>query len=392
MAQGSKAKRIGRVLLRIALVLSVLLLAGAVLAWWTSAFGANFGGTPDGARLARMQASGRYRDGEFQNAEPTKLMADTRSTIRTSAEFVFGNGQMRVPSCPLPLAKGIAARLAQPPQSGLRITWLGHSTTLIELDGRVILTDPMWSERASPSSIAGPPRFHPPPLPLAQLPRVDAVAVSHDHYDHLDMTTVQALAARGVAIHVGLGVGAHLERWGVPAKLIVEHDFWQATPLGNGVELVSTPARHFSGRGLLDRNATSWTSWSLVGPMHRVFFSGDTGKTNAFATIAERYGPFDVAMLEIGQWNEAWGTIHLGPIGALDAFPALRAQRLLPIHWSTFELALHSWGEPAETLYVNAPRRGIQLITPLLGEPVEPHSAQTGPWWRALPPIAARCP
>jgi L-ascorbate metabolism protein UlaG (beta-lactamase superfamily) len=381
-----------RLLRRLGIVLAVLLLITGVVLWSTSAGFATFGGTPDGARLARMQASGRYVDGQFRNREPTPLMRDSGSALSTTAEFTFGNGQMRVPSCPLPLAHDTAERLAHAPASGLRITWLGHSTTLIELDGRVVLTDPIWSERASPSSIAGPKRFHPPPLALAALPHIDAVVVSHDHYDHLDMATVQALAARGVPIHVGLGVGAHLARWGIPPAQILEHDFWQATPIGGGVELVSTPARHFSGRGLFDRNATSWTSWTLVGPTHRVFFSGDTGQTNAFEKIAKRYGPFDLAMLEIGQWNEAWGTIHLGPLGALDAFPKLHAARLLPIHWSTFELALHSWSEPAETLYVNAKKRGVELVTPLLGEPVEPASAHTGPWWRKLPPIAARCP
>ncbi len=389
---GSKAKRWLRVLVRVLVVLVVALIAFAITLWSTSSSGATFGGTPEGARLARMQASGRYTNGQFHNEEPTELMTGAKDTISTTAQFIFGSGEMTVPSCPLPVATDIKQRLATASESGLRITWLGHSTTLIEIDNRIILTDPMWSERASPSTVAGPKRFHPPPLALADLPGIDAIIVSHDHYDHLDMASIQALAKRGIPIHVSLGVGAHLQRWGVPPSQIVEHDWWQSTPIGLGVDIISTPARHFSGRGMRDRDATSWTSWTLTGPKHRIYYSGDTGQQAAFDAIAKRYGPFDVAMLEIGQWHEAWGAIHLGPIGALDAFEKLNAHRLFPIHWGTFELALHGWSEPAETLYKNAYKRGNALTTPMLGEPVEPATARTGAWWRELPPIAKNCP
>ncbi len=165
---------------------------------------------------------------------------------------------------------------------------------------------------------------------------------------------MERLAATGVVFHVGLGVGAHLARWGVPASQVVEHDWWQEAEVG-GLRIVSTPARHFSGRGIV-RDNTEWTSWSLVGPTHRVFFSGDSGLTAGFSAAAAKLGPFDVAMLEIGQWHPSWGDIHLGPKGALTAFAMLGAKRLLPIHWSTFELGLHAWSEPAETLL----RRGAE--------------------------------
>ena len=300
---------------------------------------------------------------------------------------------MRAPTCPLPIAPGAAEKLRAPAPSGLRVTWLGHSTTLIEIDGARVLTDPMWSERASPSSLAGPRRFHPPPLALDALPRLDAVIISHDHYDHLDMATVQALAKRGVVFHVPLGIGAHLRRWGVPPAQFVEHDWWQAAHLPNGVDLVSTPARHFSGRTPFDRDHTLWTSWSIVGPRHRVFFSGDTGMQSRFTDITERFGPFDLALLEIGQYHPSWGDIHLGPMGALDAFALLHARKLLPIHWSTFQLGMHAWSEPAETLTIEAGRRGVAVLTPLLGEPVEPATdVRTTAWWRALPPTVSACP
>jgi L-ascorbate metabolism protein UlaG (beta-lactamase superfamily) len=222
------------------------------------------------------------------------------------------------------------------------------------------------------------------------------VIISHDHYDHLDMDTVHFLAGTGVVFHVALGVGAHLNHWGVPASQIVEHDWWDESELPSGLRLVATPARHFPGRGLPWRTGTLWTSWVIIGAHHRVFFSGDTGPTSAMREIGEKAGPFDLALIEIGQQHPSWGDIHLGPIHALDAFTMLNAKALLPIHWSTFELALHAWSEPAETLITEADQRNITVLTPLLGAPLEPTDhpelVKTSRWWRALPPIAANCP
>jgi L-ascorbate metabolism protein UlaG (beta-lactamase superfamily) len=371
--------------------LVILFLLVMVLGWISTDHFRAFGAAPSTSELERMHTSPRFIGDHFENVEPTTTMA-AGSAWSSLKDWATGN-EMRSPTCPLPLATDAASRLAQPSASGLRITWLGHSTTLIELDGATILTDPMWSERASPSRWVGPKRFHPPPLALADLPHVDAVVISHEHYDHLDMATVQSLAARGVAFHVPLGIGAHLAFWGVPQAQIFEHDWWESATLANGVALVSTPARHFDGRGVPWRVGALWTSWSLVGPHHRVFFSGDTGRTEAFREIATREGPFDVALLEIGQYHRTWGDIHLGPIGALDAFATLGAKTLLPIHWATFQLAYHAWSEPAETLVAEAARRGVAVLTPRLGEPIEPTLApQTTAWWRALPPIAPRCP
>jgi L-ascorbate metabolism protein UlaG (beta-lactamase superfamily) len=374
--------------------LAALVTLGGVLlvsTWLSTDHFRAFGGIPDASTLERIRASPELVDGRFQNREPTSVMTGG-SAWRTFARWATG-GEMRVPTCPLPLVTDTAARLARPSASGLRVTWLGHSTTLIELDGAVFLTDPVWSERASPSRWVGPKRFHPPPLALAELPRLDAVLISHEHYDHLDMQTVRALAARGVAFHLPLGIGAHLAAWGVPAAQIVEHDWWQEATLPGGVRLVATPARHFDGRGLPWRAGALWTSWSLVGPRHRVFFSGDTGRTASFRDIAAREGPFDVSLIEIGQYDPSWGDIHLGPLGALDAQAALGAKVLLPIHWATFNLGFHAWSEPAETLVRLAESRGVAIVTPRLGEPVEPTlPSRTTPWWRALPPLAARCP
>jgi L-ascorbate metabolism protein UlaG (beta-lactamase superfamily) len=335
--------------------LGILVPILVLLTWISTDHFRSFGGPPSEVTMARILATGRYRDGKFQNLERTGLMAPG-SSWEVTKQWLFPR-EMRVPICPLPRYQGTHERLATPPLSGLRATWLGHSTTLLEIDGTTILTDPMWSERASPSTWVGPKRFHPPPVPLSELPHVDAVVISHDHFDHLDMETVRALGARGVPFHVALGVGGHLAAWGVPAAQIIEHDWWETTTLASGLQIVSTPARHFSGRGVPWRAGTLWTSWSLVGPKHRVFVSGDTGQTDSFSEIGAREGPFDVALIEIGQYHPSWGDIHLGPIGALDAFGRVNAKALLPIHWATFELALHAWSEPAETLSREAAAR-----------------------------------
>jgi L-ascorbate metabolism protein UlaG (beta-lactamase superfamily) len=361
----------------------------AVILFVTTGCLASFGARPSGEWKTRVQHSPQYVDGQFRNAEPAELLKS--GSWSATREFFFGK-EMVEPPCPLPLfdARPI---LKAPPASGLRITWLGHSSTLIELDGQTILTDPQWSLRASPSTIAGPKRFHPPPLPLADLPHLDAVVISHDHYDHLDMATIQALIPTGVTFHVGLGVGAHLARWGVPRGQIREHAWWESVKLGKGVQVVSTPGRHFSGRGPLMGNSTQWTSWTLIGPAHRVFFSGDTGATALHQEIGDRFGPFDVALIEVGQYHRSWGDIHLGPVGALDAMVKLRARRLLPIHWATFRLGLHAWSEPAETALTEGTRRGLSVLTPRLGEPIEPTvPTPLDPWWRALPPTAPACP
>jgi len=382
-------RRLRRLLAFLVAGLVALALVVVALAWLSTGRFAAFGGAPDPARLA---ASPHFVHGRFVNPEPTSLMAPSR-WVWALREWLFG-GQMRAPVCPLPVAPDTAARLATPAATGLRVTWLGHSTTLVEIDGATILTDPIWSERASPSRWFGPKRFAAPPLALAALPRLDAVVVSHEHYDHLDEATVRALAARGVPFHVPLGIGAHLAAWGVPAAQIVEHDWWQEATLPAGVRLVATPARHFNGR-LPGRTGALWTSWSIVGPRHRVFFSGDTGPTESLREIARREGAFDVALIEIGQWNEAWGDIHLGPRGALDAFARSGAKVLIPIHWGTFVLAYHAWSEPAETLVTEAAKRGATVLTPRLGEPVEPAATPlpaTTAWWRAYPPMANACP
>ncbi len=345
----------------------------------------SFGKRPEGLRLERIKASLLWAGGAFRNIHPV-LPSLRNATARppTVTEFLCG-GDRRVPRAPLPSVNPTST-WAKAPGTGLRATWLGHSTVLIEIDGLRVLTDPVWGPRASPSRFAGPKRFQPVPISLRALPPVDLVLVSHDHYDHLDYPTIRELARRDVPFVTSLGVGAHLEAWGVPAHRITELDWWESHTLPNAdLTVTATPSQHFSGRGLKDRNATLWSSLVIRSPRHAVFFSGDTGLTTEYAAIRERLGPFDLVMLEVGAFHPAWGHIHLGPENALRALELLGGGAFLPVHWGTFSLAMHAWDEPAETLLALGPKQGVRLVMPRLGEPVEPENVdRVTPWWRTV--------
>jgi L-ascorbate metabolism protein UlaG (beta-lactamase superfamily) len=346
-----------------------------------------FGKKARGERLERIKGSPRYRDGAFRNTQLVAQGLKKGTAAPTMSEFLCG-GQRRTPAGPLPSVDP-RPLWARPDQSGLRATWLGHSTVLLEVDGARVLTDPVWGERASPVSFAGPRRFQPVPAPLSALPRLDAVIVSHDHYDHLDHPTILELAGMSVPFFTSLGVGAHLEAWGVPPERITELDWWESARVpGTELELTAAPSQHFSGRGLGGRNGTLWSSFVVKGPRHAVFFSGDTGLTPEYGEIRTRLGPFDLVMLEVGAFHPSWGDIHLGPENALEALALLGGGAFLPVHWGTFNLAMHAWDEPAETLVSLAPGRGARLVMPRLGQPIEPaHVELVDPWWR---PLAAR--
>ncbi len=343
---------------------------------------ASFGGRAGGLRLERMKASPRYAEGTFRNTASVAPGLKKGTVPPTLSEFFWG-GQRRTPPAPLPSTSPLPY-WSRPPETGLRATWLGHSTVLLEVDGLRILTDPVWGDRASPVTFAGPKRFQPVPVTLASLPPLDAIVVSHDHFDHLDYPTILELAKLDVPVVTSLGVGAHLEAWGVPAARIKELDWWDSAELPGGLTITAAPSQHFSGRSMHGRNLTLWSSMVIRGPRHAVFFSGDTGLTPEYADILQRLGPFDLAMLEVGAFHPAWGDIHLGPENALQAVTLLGAPSFLPVHWGTFNLAMHAWDEPAETLLQLAPAHGAHLVMPRLGEPVEPSRAErVTPWWRA---------
>ncbi|AJE87197.1 hypothetical protein SLNWT_6821 [Streptomyces albus] len=350
---------------------------------------AAFGADPAGERLARIRRSPHYADGSFQNPEPTRS-GPSGSTLELARTYFRKQARLlRLPAGEIPLHRPSRAELSAPPASGLRLTWTGHSTVLAEIDGARVLFDPVWGERCSPFGFIGPRRLHPVPLSLAELGPVDVVVISHDHYDHLDMPTVKALAGTRTAFAVPLGVGAHLERWGVPADRIHELDWHDSTRIA-GLTLTATPARHFCGRGVRNQQHALWASWAVRGSEHRIFHSGDTGYFEGFAEIGGAHGPFDATMIQIGAYSEFWPDVHMTPEQGVRSHLDLQGGHgggvLLPIHWATFNLAPHPWAEPAEGTLAAAGTAGVRVAVPLPGRPFEPGAGAVPerPWWREV--------
>ena len=356
--------------------LLVLAVAGAAAFSGCAAIGQN----PEGERLARVQASPQWDGEEFRDVMP-KNEPDMWEVLK---DYVLNDNKHITPEKELSISERTAANFAKLPENGLRVTWLGHSSLLVEIDGYRVLVDPIWGERASPVSWAGPKRFHRPPIEMKDLPKLDAVIISHDHYDHLDYPSILELAKTDVKFIMPLGVGSHLEYWGVSPDRITELEWWESHKIGN-LELVATPARHFSGRAIV-RNQTLWAGWVFAGPEHRVWYSGDTAMFEGIREIGDRFGPFDVTIVEVGAYNQRWADVHLGPEQAVQAHRMARGKLMIPVHWGTFELALHNWTAPIERTVAAAEKCGVEVASPRVGESVLPGSNQAfARWWPALP-------
>ncbi|EHY91287.1 putative Zn-dependent hydrolase of beta-lactamase fold [Saccharomonospora azurea NA-128] len=337
------------------------------------------GGRPDPESL---RSSPQYRDGTFHNARPARWLpsGSTRDALRE----MLVSPQPRKPAGPVPLVPPTPA-----PTEGLHVTWYGHASSLVELDGTRVLLDPMWSDRASPAWFAGPRRLHPVPHRLADLPPLDAIVISHDHYDHLDLPTVRELVRlQSAPFVVPLGVGAHLRVWNVPEERIVELDWHETASLG-ALEITATPAQHFSGRAFT-RNTTLWASWVLTvdrPTRRRVFYSGDTGYCDAFADIGRDHGPFDVTLVQIGAYATGWPDIHMTPEEGVATHRDVRGGLLVPVHWGTFNLAPHGWADPVERLLRAAEAHDVSVTVPRPGERIDvtaPQSPAQRQWWREL--------
>ncbi|WP_408642228.1 MBL fold metallo-hydrolase [Speluncibacter jeojiensis] len=328
-------------------------------------------------------SSPHYRRGAFHNLEPSEAVAPGEQ--RSVMVEMLRRGRVGTPSGPVPVR-----RPDHPAQAGaLAATWYGHATVLLEIDGLRVLTDPVFCDRVSPSALIGPRRLHPVPEPAAQLPELDLIVISHDHYDHLDKHAVrQLLATQRAPFAVPTGVSAHLRRWGVPAERIVECDWGESATVGE-LTVNCTPARHFSGRGLV-RNTTQWCSWVIAGPRHRVFFAGDTGITGAFEEVGRDHGPFDLTLMPIGAYARQWPDIHLDPEEAVQMHTDLGKgdpahAPLLAIHWGTFNLAMHSWAEPVQRLLWAADAAGTETVVPRPGQRVDLESSPSvEDWWSPL--------
>ena len=341
------------------------------------------GREPSDERLSRMRDSPQWSEGRFANEQP--MWTNTRSGLLRSFESTPGE----VPDAPVPVVMDGGKGLSIPAASGLRVTWFGHSSVLVEIDGVTVLTDPLWSERASPLSWVGPKRWYPSPVGLRELPRIDVVMISHDHYDHLDRSTITAMANWTTTFVAPLGVGAHLERWGIPAARIVELDWWQSVRVGS-LEIIATPARHASGRISPQSDGTLWAGYALLGAQHRAWYSGDTGFHSALEEIGRRFGPFDVTLIEAGQYDADWPDWHLGPEQAVEAHRLVRGKRMIPVHWGLLKLAHHSWTEPVERVLAAAKCRNVDVLVPRPGESIEPaRSSSRVRWWPEIPWLSA---
>jgi L-ascorbate metabolism protein UlaG (beta-lactamase superfamily) len=327
-----------------------------------------------------------FEQRRFLNPLPTSVGG--WETLRKALPLYLANKEEKFPRRPPGPFRTDASVYVSPPQSGLRLTWMGHSSTLVEIDGMRVLLDPVWDERASPLRWAGPKRFFPAPLELKEMPQLDVVVVSHDHYDHLGESTIRALAAlssmRETEWVTSLGVGEILEEYGVKRRRITELDWTQS--IGDAsLEITALPTRHFSGRSMFNRFETLWSSFVLKGPKHNVYYGADSGWWPGFHEIGTAYGPFDVTMLEIGAYNDLWKDIHLGPEGAVQAFEALGGKGLLmPIHWGLFDLAMHGWRQPIQRVLEIADEKTIPLWVPEPGLPTEVVSGKAvrSEWWR----------
>lgn len=359
--------------LGIFLVLVAALAALVAVSAWP-----NIGAWPSETPTSVDARSPQWHGRSFANPAPMYMH------LKSGIWQVLSSKPGEEPDAPVPTMDS-SALYATPPQSGLRVTWFGHSSTLVELDGVNVVIDPFWSERTSPLPWLGPKRWYPPPVALDHLPRVDVVVVSHDHYDHLDRASIQAFAARGARFVVPLGIGAHLLDWGVARAKITELDWWQDTTVG-ALRIVSTPSRHASGRLSGRSDATLWTGYALIGPAHRAFYSGDTGMNATFVEVGKRFGPFDVTLIEDGQYDAQWPDWHLGPEQAVQVHEQVGGRVLIPVHWGLVKLAHHPWTEPAERILAAARCWKADVLIPEPGQAVEPTTHPTvAHWWPAQP-------
>ena len=343
----------------------------------------SMGTSPNEMDKERFQGSGQFNQtmGFFQNLRPERMRQaeeemDGWAILR---KWVIG-GEDTTPKEKLAEETPDLVEFLKPGDD-IKSIWFGHSTFLLNMNNKIILVDPVFSDYAAPVNFLAK-RFQDPVLKLEELPQIDYILISHDHYDHLDMESIKHFRSTETRFITPLGVGSHLVGWGISRSKIIEKDWWESEDLGD-IKFTATPAQHFSGRGFSDKNETLWASWVIQTKDHKVFFSGDSGYDTHFKDIGDKYGPFDVAYIESGQYNEMWAAVHMSPEEGVKAFKDLRARKYFPVHWGMFKLALHSWYEPIERLYQYSRAEGFELIAPKLGQLVNINSPRPlEPWWQ----------
>lgn len=359
--------------------LTTLLLASVVGGAAFLKFSPQFGSRDKAFSKERMLLSENYDVRAFKNIEKTDM---GQIRLKTMVEFFFKSGQ-RKPDREIPVRKRAAHDFVSH-SDDVSLTWFGHSAVLVEIEGKKIFFDPMLSNVPAPHPWLGSKRFNAElPLGVDDLPHLDAVIISHDHYDHLDYRSIQAIKEKVRMFFVPLGVGSHLAAWGVEEAKIKEFDWWEETNFDD-LLIAATPAKHFSGRSLNDRNATLWASWVVKGKASSVFFSGDSGYTKSFKDIGDKYGPFDITMVECGQYHEDWSQIHMMPEETVQASLDLKSKLMMPIHWGSFTISLHSWDDPVRRALKAAEDAGLEMMTPVIGERIMLNNFKPSPfWWKS---------
>ncbi|SDG81270.1 L-ascorbate metabolism protein UlaG, beta-lactamase superfamily [Dyadobacter soli] len=338
-----------------------------------------FGKHPSGARLERIKKSPHYRDGQFQNESFTPDLAEGNSYLKVFTKFFFGKSKYNIPGALIPSQKTDLLHLK--PEENV-LVWFGHSSYFMQIDGKTILVDPVFSGSASPVKFTTPSFKGSDVYSVEDLPAIDYLFLSHDHWDHLDYETILKLKTKVGKVITGLGTGEHFEYWGYDVSRIIEKDWNESADLGNGFTVNVTPGRHFSGRDF-SRNRALWVSFVLQTPTMKIFIGGDSGYDNHFKKIGAQFGPFDLALLECGQYNEAWKYIHMMPEETVTAARELGAKKLMPVHWAKFALSIHDWNEPILRASAEAQKQGMPLVTPLIGQKVELKGDQAfTQWWK----------
>lgn len=369
-----------KILKRIFMILAFFV-ALIVIAGWVYMRQPVFGKAPAGERLERIRQSPHYRDGAFQNLNNTPSLTENTSYYKVFKEFFFGQPKRAHPATILPAGKTDLLNLS--PEEDI-LVWFGHSSYFMQLGGKRILVDPVLSGNASPLSFTTKSFNGSDVYTVEEIPAIDYLFISHDHYDHLDYKTVSALAPRVKKVITGLGTGAHLESWGYDTARIIEKDWYERVVLEDDFVINTVPARHFSGRGF-KRNGTLWVSFVLTTPEWNIYIGGDSGYDDHFAAIGEQYGPFDLVILENGQYNKSWKYIHMMPEEVVQAAIDLKARKLFPVHWSKFALALHDWDESIVRLVKESQRRQMPLLHPMIGEQVRlKDTLASKRWWEGI--------
>jgi L-ascorbate metabolism protein UlaG (beta-lactamase superfamily) len=342
-----------------------------------------FGGSHSDADKLRFKASGHYENNKFHNLIPTELDMGWRNVLNMSKQYFKGNPN-KSPKKALPQKELDTAFWNS--KTDDMLMWFGHSAFLLKLNGKNILLDPMLGESPAPHPTIGTKRYSKSlPVEIEGLPLIDLILISHDHYDHLDYESILSLKEKTEMFFVPLGVGAHLAKWGVDSAKIREFNWWDEASF-KSVELVFTPARHFSGRKLGNNFTSMWGSWVIKGDSSKIYFSGDSGYGPHFKEIGEAYGPFDLALMECGQYNQNWNEIHMMPEETVQAAIDVQSEVFMPIHWGAFTLALHDWNEPPSVSTKTAFKKSVRCITPLIGSVMSLKALpqQADEWWRGI--------